>query len=129
MKRTPLKRTGGTLKKGAPLKSKGGLKRKAPDKQTIEERKAQSEKDWDFYRSIWANRPHACQVHDGYKFLGYEPKKYMFDHLLEKELYPHLRYEPDNIVLVCGDCHGCKTNGFPKPEHQRLIEQAKEKFL
>lgn len=105
------------------------IKRKTPDKQTIEERKAQSAKDWEFYRSIWANRSHACEVHDGYKFLGYEPKKYMFDHLLEKQSYPELRYEPENIALVCGNCHSKKTIANPTSKHKELIQRAKEIFL
>jgi 5-methylcytosine-specific restriction endonuclease McrA len=119
MKRIPLKRTVTSLNRTPLKKSTGTLKRKAPDKQTVHERKAQSAKDWAFYESIWVNRSHTCEVHDGYKFLGYEPKKYMFDHLIEKSTHPELRYEPENIALVCSDCHSSKTNGHPNIRHQQ----------
>ncbi|MEY4335004.1 MAG: hypothetical protein RLZZ196_3754 [Bacteroidota bacterium] len=48
---------------------------------------------------------------------------------IEKSTHPELRYEPDNIAIVCMDDHGCKTNGFPKEKHQELVNIAKEKFL
>lgn len=52
-----------------------------------------------------------------------------FDHLLEKSKYPELAMEIDNIYYpVCSNCHGSKTNGYPKPKHKEAILKAKEKY-
>ena len=51
-----------------------------------------------------------------------------WDHLILKSKYPEFALEEDNIVFLCGDCHTNRTNGFPHPKHQKLIEEAEEKF-
>ena len=92
------------------------------------EQKEQREADDKFYQEIWNNRPHRCAVCDTY--LPEPINRCYFEHLLEKALerYKHLRYEPDNLILICIDDHAKKTNGFPLPKHQELIEQAKKRF-
>lgn len=80
----------------------------------------------EFFMSIWSVRKHKCEICD--KFLGNEPKSYMFDHLLEKSKYPKLEFDPNNIALVCLDCHGAKTNGHINAKYQEKINFVITKF-
>lgn len=52
---------------------------------------------------IWIDRPHYCQ-HCGH-YLGEQPKAHFFHHIKSKGAHPALRLEPENIELVCMDCH------------------------
>lgn len=61
-----------------------------------------------FFLSIWKKKAHRCENCDAQ--LGNEPLSYMFDHVLEKSKYPNLRYEEENICMLCLDCHSDKTN-------------------
>jgi len=79
-----------------------------------------------FFMSIWAKRSHKCE-HCG-KWLGKEPRSYMFDHLLEKSKYPKLRLEEDNILLVCLECHDNKTRGIISEKYQEKINFVRTKF-
>ena len=64
-----------------------------------------------FFLQIWNKRKkHDCE--NCGKWLGKEPLSYMFDHLLEKSKYPELKFEEENIMLVCLECHDNKTRGF-----------------
>jgi len=76
--------------------------------------------------SIWSARPHRCE-HCG-KYLGKSPSSYMFDHLLEKNKYPDLEYEPENIWLVCLECHDNKTRGNVSEKYQEKINFVTTKF-
>lgn len=110
LKRTPLKRKPSSIKRVSE-------KRKAEKAQSISD----SDKMWQMFNEIWNVRPHLCNVCGSH--LGNIPKSYHFDHLLEKSKYPEFKYDKDNILLVCIDCHACKTNGFPKPKHSEAIKQ------
>jgi len=79
-----------------------------------------------FFLEIWNERPRYSAVSGEY--LGPTPLNWMFDHLLEKSKYPHLRLEKDNIALVTFEEHEAKTNGRPLPKHQELIDNAKKRF-
>ncbi len=68
----------------------------------------QKKADDAFYKKIWEKKRHYCSY--CFIFIGDEPKKYMFDHILEKSKYKSLRYEEDNIALTCFDCHNTKTS-------------------
>jgi hypothetical protein len=114
-------------KPGLISKKKSTLKKKSPSAEKLEADKKQSEKDKEFYKKIWESRPHKCVVCNTY--LGSEMKTAYMDHLLEKSIYPELRYESENIAIVCLNCHGNKSNGFPKEKHQELINTAKENLL
>ena len=130
MKKTPIKRKVPITLNRTGLKKKSGtsyIKRKAPDAEKVEAQRIQSEKDINFYNKIWASRPHKC-IECG-RLLGGTMNKGYMDHLVEKSSHPELRYEEENIALVCLDCHGSKSNGFPGPIHAKLIEEAKLKFL
>lgn len=51
-----------------------------------------------------------------------------WDHLVLKSKYPEFALEEDNIVFLCGACHAKRTNGFPHPKHQKLIDEAEKRF-
>ena len=71
------------------------------------EQRNTKELDHKFYQKVWALRPHFCSNPDCNKNLGNTPYTYYFDHILEKgsALYKHLRYELDNICILCIQCH------------------------
>lgn len=52
---------------------------------------------------IWRERRHICEVTGEY--LGNEPLKTMFHHLLNKENYPEHKWDKWNIILVRPDIH------------------------
>ena len=91
-------------------------------KEKKELKKALFPNDMSFYLSIWMERPHKCYNCD--KDLGIKPLTLYFDHILEKgsPKYEHLRYEKDNICLLCWDCHGTKTNGILSEKLKKLKE-------
>lgn len=124
LKRIPMKRSGGTLKKSGRIK----MKSKSPEK--VQEEREIRQKDKEFYQSIWDNRSHECEVHDTEGvWLGYKMKPLFMDHLCEKSIYPELRYEPRNIALCCEDCHRKRTDGFPTTKHYSKILDARRKLL
>lgn len=55
------------------------------------------------FLKIWSQRPHYC-VKCG-KWLGDEPKAVFFSHIKSKGAHPELRLDPNNIELLCSDCH------------------------
>ena len=80
-----------------------------------------------FFLQIWNKRKqHDCE--NCGKWLGNEPLSYMFDHLLEKSKFPELKFEEDNIMLVCLECHDNKTRGFLTDLVRAKIEEVKKKF-
>ena len=121
LKRTPFKRKIIKYLKRSPIK------KKPPSIEKLETDRIQREKDIEFYMKIWNSRPHKCEVCG--IWLGNEMKPIFMDHLLEKTIYPELRYEESNIGLICPQHHSMKTMGFPDPIHQQLINNAKQKFL
>ncbi len=120
------------LKRSNALQSKGTLKRKSTikvRKKTIEELediRVQQQRDEAFYSALWASKPHKCQICDS-KLTG-EINRCYFDHILEKQTYKHLRYEEDNIAIVCMDCHSRKTAGFINEDYRKIINEAKIRF-
>lgn len=80
----------------------------------------------EFFLQIWNKKTHKCE--NCGKWLGNEPLSYMFDHLLEKSKYPDLKYEENNIMLVCLECHDSKTRGFLTETVRSKIEAIKKLF-
>ena len=80
----------------------------------------------EFFLDIWSKKPHRCENCDTY--LGNEPFSYMFDHILEKSKYPDLKYEEENICILCLDCHGDKTNCKLSDFMKEKIKKVKEIF-
>jgi hypothetical protein len=61
--------------------------------------------DIDFYMDVWLNRTsNKCQA-VGCENIIHEPQLFNFHHLLEKSKFPLLRYDPDNIAILCWQCH------------------------
>jgi 5-methylcytosine-specific restriction endonuclease McrA len=112
-----------------PLKtSKKGIKKQSDKmKAQIPARQAELQKQWAFFMDIWDNSPHFCRSCS--TPLGDEARSYHFDHLLEKARYLELKFEKDNILLVCLSCHSRKTDGHPTEKHLEYINKAKERFL
>jgi len=79
-----------------------------------------------FFMSIWHARLHECEI--CMAKLGEEPLSYMFDHLLEKSKYPNLRFEKENIALVCLTCHDNKSRGIINEKYQERINFVRTKF-
>jgi 5-methylcytosine-specific restriction endonuclease McrA len=80
----------------------------------------------DMFMDIWKKRPHMCENCNAH--LGSEPLSYMFDHVLEKSKYPDLRYEEENICMLCLDCHSDKTNCKLSNFMKEKIKKVKEIF-
>ena len=60
-------------------------------------------KDRVFFESIWKSRPHICE--NCYEDLGDQYNPVYFSHILTKAAYPSLRYNADNINILCFKCH------------------------
>lgn len=91
-------------------------------------KKSLEDKDrmYDLFLEIWEERGPYSELDNTY--LGEEPLSTYFDHLLEKNLYPHLQYEKENILIVSFEQHQLKTDGHPLPKHQEAIDKAKQIF-
>lgn len=88
-----------------------------------------SNKMKEFFLEIWKERyPHNCFICN--RWLGNEPRTYMFDHCLEKGVakYKHLAYNKDNIFYLCSNCHSSKTNGFIPDFYKKEQEKLKTKY-
>jgi|GEM_PF-5456503 len=91
-------RTPREKKKPQPLKQ---MSEKTKAKQA--EEKAVLAADKDFYLEIWLASPHVCG--ECSNKLGKEPLTLFFHHLLPKAKYPQFRHTPENIMILCPDCH------------------------
>lgn len=72
-------------------------------KEKAADEKALFAADKEFYAEIWVASPHVCQ--DCGRHLGREPLTTFFHHLLPKKPYPQFRHTPENIMILCPDCH------------------------
>ena len=55
------------------------------------------------WMEIWDERPHVCLFCG--RFLGEEPLTTFFHHPCEKAKFPEIRFNKENIVLTCLQCH------------------------
>lgn len=96
----------------------------------------QYQKDSVFYRNIWLDRFYTDELTTGERILykspkcfhcrgrlGEEPNLMFFHHLLEKRNYPEYRYLPENICILCPNCHN-RYETFPDrfPDINKLKE-------
>lgn len=72
-------------------------------KAKLAEEKALFAADKDFYLEVWIASPHVCG--ECTSKLGKEPLTLFFHHLLPKFKYPEFRHTPENIMILCPDCH------------------------
>lgn len=72
-------------------------------KKMIEKSSQFVDKDNSFYSEIWKERIHQCEKCG--VGLGNEWKKWNFHHIELKSKRPDLRYEKNNVILVCLMCH------------------------
>ena len=89
-----------------------------------EKKKEYTKLQFELFQEIWNERKHNCQS-CGF-WLGNEPKSIFFDHLIEKSKRKDLALIKENILLVCENCHSCKTMGFPTAKHLEYINKVKE---
>lgn len=89
-----------------------------------EKKKEYTKLQFELFQEIWNERKHNCQS-CGF-WLGNEPKSIFFDHLIEKSKRKDLALIKENILLVCENCHSCKTMGFPTAKHIEYINKVKE---
>lgn len=88
--------------------------------------KVVAELDKAFYLEIWHASAHKCQ--NCGCGLGNTANNIFFHHLWEKRNYPQWRHRPENIALLCLECHSkCETNiDFAPLIKQRRIDSEKE---
>ena len=68
-------------------------------------KKKHSQKE--LFKQVWEERLHICV--DCWKYLK-EAKAHNFDHIKTKWSRPDLKYDKDNIDIVCFACHFYRTN-------------------
>lgn len=97
-----------------------------PSKKALAKRKEMSLKDISFYKEIWEERPHVCEI-TGAKI---EFSPIVFSHILSKGAYPEYRYKKENIMLVTARIHQIwEFEGdilTKEPRLQKKIDKAKE---
>lgn len=60
--------------------------------------------EWEMFLEIWSKtKDHYCEKCNC--DLGREPKPFIFSHIVQKSKKPELRLDPDNIELLCFNCH------------------------
>lgn len=98
-----------------------------------EKMKIMHERDKEFYRICWNNKPHYCKncgKYLGDKFeevtINKEGEKeykiinlFRYAHIIPKSIYPYLRHYINNIFLLCLDCHTLFDNGT-KEERKKM---------
>jgi 5-methylcytosine-specific restriction endonuclease McrA len=109
-----------TPKKSTPIRkiSKKRQQKILQDKETFK-------KDKNFYLEIWHASPHTCV--ECKRKLGKIPNTIYFHHLLPKRNHPQYRHVPENIAIVCPDCHQqVEVNIDKTPIIKRLTEEAEK---
>ena len=91
----------------------------------LEEQKDLLKLDEEFYKMVWAASKPECQNCNCK--LPKTPYNWMFHHLLEKRNYPQYRHTPENIMILCLECHSkAETNidFAPKVKFRTLLAEA-----
>ncbi len=90
-------------------------------KRTREKRKRTVEKDTEFYQEIWDENPHYCE--ECGRFLGDEPNREFFSHILTKGAHPALRRIKLNVNVLCHSHHS--EWEFGRRNRMRIYESNK----
>lgn len=86
------------------------------------------ERDAEFYKEVYAASPHKCQNCD--ITLPKTPSNFMFHHLLEKRNYPQFRHIPENIMILCLECHSkAETNIDFAPKIKQRRDEVEQIFI
>ncbi len=122
-----MKRTGAGLRRGGPIR------KKVPSPAQVAQNKEDTERMWQLFNEHWEKKKnlrgfHRCE-NCGCAIYG-ENRSLYHHHLLPKGLsrYVHLKYEIDNLMLLCTGCHISHENGTKHPAIQERTEQAKVRF-
>lgn len=85
--------TGGNAfkRKKKPLKTSQKQTRRTPTGEAV------------VFREIWAVRERRCI--NCKTWLGNVMRSFFFAHIKPKSTHPHLRLDPNNIMLLCWECH------------------------
>lgn len=122
-----MKRKPGSLK-WSPLKKGSKIKQKPKTPEQIQQRKEDYKKMWALFNEHWNTKPRRCES-CGTILYG-ENKSLYHHHLLPKGLdrYKHLKYEIDNLMMLCTKCHTAHENGISSIAIQDKTEWARKRF-
>lgn len=102
----------------------------------LEEQRELAKQDEEFYKGIWARSDKKCQNCQidlqkiGYQFLHKSRFNILFHHMLPKSKYPQFRHAPENIALLCPECHSkCETNIDFAPLIKKRTEEVAKLLL
>jgi hypothetical protein len=114
-----LKRTG-PLKRGTETLKRSPLKRKRKTEAVRKQEQTDIARMFGLYTEHWDSKEKVC-ASCGDPIYG-ECKSLYHHHLLEKGLsrYEHLKYEIENLMMLCEPCHTDVNSGYPS---QRVIEE------
>lgn len=74
-----------------------------PERTAIKKKPKEATGEREVFLKIWKERPHVCtNCQDP---LGNEPLAHFFAHILSKKRRPDLKLDPNNIMILCSDCH------------------------
>jgi 5-methylcytosine-specific restriction endonuclease McrA len=106
-----------------------------PIKKQSAKRSSVLKKDRDFYETLWQTKPHFCE--ECGKYLGDNLRPHFFSHILTKGSHPVLRWNLDNINILCLEHHNqwefgrrdVMTIGIKnKPIIERLLKDEQKQF-
>jgi hypothetical protein len=82
------------------------------------------EQDFEFYQKIWDSRPHVC-VECEELLLHFSPSH--ISHHLPKGAYPKLRFDEENIDVLCFKCH--QRYEFADRQNMNIYDEARRDRL
>jgi 5-methylcytosine-specific restriction endonuclease McrA len=135
MKRTPLPRGKTTLKKSGTLK-RSNLKAKPKSAEEKQQQVEDIERMHKLFEEHWQLKKQKnlitglnyWQCENCFTGIWGENKTLYHHHVLPKAKYPQYKYDIQNLVLLCQDCHSKTENGYPGEEVRKRTEQVKQKY-
>jgi 5-methylcytosine-specific restriction endonuclease McrA len=74
----------------------------------------------EMFMQIWETRSHVCT--NCWESLGDEPRTFYFAHIKPKSTHPQLRLKPENIRLLCFECHRLYDAGTREQFNKRTYQ-------
>ena len=137
IKRTPLKRKS-ILHTGTGTLKRKSIKKRPFTAEEIEQNKVERDKMWELFNKHWELKRQRnlttglnyWQCENCLIGIWGENKSLYHHHILEKgnAKYEHLKYEIDNLMLLCEQCHSKTTNGHPSEKIKQKTEETKRKY-